>query len=181
MHIRNNYRMSTRTEKVVFFGIYICLAMIFSYVEAVIPIPMVIPGFKLGLANIVVLLAWETYGFSCAVLTDIIRIFITGYMFGSAVSLIFSLSGGLLSLLMMCFIKKLRIFSIYGVSITGGVFHNAGQLIAAGCVFKTAGFIYLLPAYTIAGVATGLVIGILSDIIIKRTSVYMSGVKGGNE
>lgn len=156
--------MSKRIAKV---GIFVALAMIFSYIEAIVPFNFGIPGVKLGIANIVVVTSLYQLSIKETVGISVIRIFLMGVLFGNGLSLIYSLAGGLLSLFGMIFFSKIKIFSVMGVSVIGGVLHNMGQLIAAAIILKSISLTYYLPVLLVAGVVTGLIIGLLSDRIIK--------------
>ena len=107
------------------------LSLIFSYVEALFPLSLAVPGIKLGLANIVVVLALYTAGKRTAFLVNLLRILLAGLLFGNAFSILYSLAGGLLSFAAMCLLKRTGWFSILGISMAGGVFHNLGQLTVA--------------------------------------------------
>ena len=120
-----------RTKKLALSAILAALAMILSYVEAMVPMPVPIPGIKLGLANLVILLAIYRLGFKYALAINCIRIFVTGLLFTGAFGILYSLAGGLLSLLVMYLLYRTGIFSMVGVSMAGGVAHNLGQLLTA--------------------------------------------------
>ena len=149
-------------------GLFTALAMIFGYVEAILPISVGIPGVKLGLANIVVLFALYYLKPSEAFLINIVRIILVSFMFGNLSVMLYSLAGGVLSFCAMLLFKKSGKFSVYGVSVAGGVFHNVGQLLVAMLVLETMSLVYYGPVLLISGVVTGLVIGIVSSEVIKR-------------
>lgn len=150
------------------YGMLIALAFIFSYLEAIIPLPIPIPGVKLGLANLVTIVGLYTVGISGTVVVSLIRIVLVGVTFGNLFSMVYSLAGGALSLLLMVLCKKKQWFSQIGVSILGGIGHNVGQLIIASFVVQTAGVFYYLPALLTAGVAAGAVIGLLGGMVTER-------------
>ena len=103
-----------------------------------------------------------------AYLLSVVRVLLAGFIFGNYFSIIYSLAGGILSLTIMAFMKKKGGFSIMGVSIAGGVFHNIGQLAVAMLVVETFSVIYYVPVLLIAGMLTGLLIGIVSNEMLKR-------------
>lgn len=148
-------------------GIFVALAMVFSYIEVLIPFHFGIPGVKLGIANIVVVTALYQLGAKEAFMISLVRIVLMGILFGNGVSLIYSLAGGILSLGVMLICKKTNMFSVMGVSMAGGVFHNIGQLLAAAFVIKNTGVFYYLAVLGIAGLVTGFLIGFLSRNIIS--------------
>lgn len=155
-------------SKVAYFGVFTALALIFSYVETLIPIQFGIPGVKLGLANLIIVIALYRMKLSEAYLLSIVRVLLAGFIFGNYFSIIYSLAGGLLSLTVMALLRKKGGFSVIGVSIAGGVFHNIGQLIIASVIVETFSVMYYVPVLLIAGLVTGLLIGIASDGMLKR-------------
>ena len=144
----------------------IALAMIFSYVETMIPINFGIPGVKLGLANLVIVAAIYLFGGRQAFLISIVRIFLSGFMFGNLASIMYSLAGGLLSLAVMLLLKKTDKLSILAVSVMGGICHNIGQLIVAMLVVENLKLIFYVPVLLISGFLTGLLIGIVCRVIL---------------
>lgn len=155
-------------SKVAYFGVFTTLALIFSYVETLIPIQFGIPGVKLGLANLIIVIALYRMKLSEAYLLSIVRVLLAGFIFGNYFSIIYSLAGGLLSLTVMALLRKKGGFSVIGVSIAGGVFHNIGQLIIASVIVETFSVMYYVLVLLIAGLVTGLLIGIASDGMLKR-------------
>ena len=152
-------------KKLSYLGLFAAVAIIFGYVESLIPFFAGIPGMKLGLANLAVLFILEKYTWKEAVLVSVVRI---GFMFGNLFSILYSLAGAALSLAVMTFMKNKSGFSILGISVAGGVSHNIGQLIIAGLITMTSGLIYYAPALLISGVITGLLIGTLTNEVLKR-------------
>ena len=112
-------KKDNRIRKTAFMGLFLALAMICSYIETLIPFSVGIPGIKLGLANIVVVLMLYSVGTKEALLVSLLRIVLVGILFGNAFSILYSLSGGILSLLVMFLMKKTDKFSCVSVSITG--------------------------------------------------------------
>ena len=156
-------------NKVAVFGVFTSLALILSYVELLIPINFGIPGMKLGLANLLVVILLYKGCPRDALLLSVIRILLSGLIFGNMFSIFYSLGGGLLSLAVMVFLKKTGQFTVAGISIGGGASHNVGQLLVAMFVVQAYQVGYYLPVLLIAGVITGAVIGILSAEVLKRT------------
>lgn len=147
---------------------FTALSLIFSYIETLIPIHFGVPGIKLGLANLIVVIVLYKWGAKQALLISVLRILLSGFMFGNMFSIVYSLAGGLLSLFFMNVLKKKNSFSIIGVSLAGGVTHNLGQLIVAMLVVESykAGFYF--PVLMLSGMLTGFLIGVLSTEILKR-------------
>lgn len=155
-------------SRVAYFGVFTALALIFSYVETLIPFNFGIPGVKLGLANLIIVIALYKMKLTDVYLLSIARVLLNGFIFGNYFSIIYSLAGGLLSLSMMALLKKQGGFSILGISMAGGVMHNVGQLIIAMIIVETFSVIYYVPVLLISGLITGLVIGIASGEMLKR-------------
>ncbi len=157
-----------KSIKIAIYGLLVALAFILSYIESLFPLAIGIPGIKLGLANLVVIVAIYKLGVKEAFTLSIIRIILVGFTFGSPSSMMFSLVGGLLSWLLMVIFQKSKLFSMVGVSIIGGIAHNIGQIIVSILVLENINIIYYLPFLLVSGVITGGLIGILAAIIIKR-------------
>lgn len=141
-----------------YFGVFTALALIFSYVESLIPFHIGIPGAKLGLANLVIVIVLYKMNVKSAYLLSVTRVVLSGFIFGSMFGILYSLAGGLLSLTVMAVMRRTQGFSVIGVSIAGGVFHNIGQLIVAMIVVESYSASYYLPALLITGLITGLMI-----------------------
>lgn len=154
--------------KVAYFGVFTALALIFSYVESLIPIHLGIPGVKLGLANLIIVIALYKMNIKETFLLSIARIVLAGFMFGNLFAILYSLAGGMLSLGVMCILKHTEKFSVFGISMAGGVFHNVGQLIMASIVLESVSIGYYFPVLLISGLITGFVIGVVSNEMIKR-------------
>ena len=155
-------------KKIAYLGLITAVAVIFGYVESLIPFFAGVPGMKLGLANLAVLFVLEKYTWKEAALVSVLRILIIGFMFGNLFSILYSLAGATLSLTVMTLLKKKSDFSILGISVAGGVSHNIGQLIIAMMVAMSSSIIYYAPVLLISGVITGLLIGILTREVLKR-------------
>lgn len=155
-------------NRAAYFGVFTALALIFSYVEALIPFSFGIPGVKLGLANLVIVIALYKIKFGEVLLLSVTRVVLAGFMFGNYFSIVYSLAGGLLSLAVMALLKKDGGFGVLGVSMAGGVSHNVGQLAVAMLVVETFSVIYYLPVLLAAGAITGFFIGLLSGQILQR-------------
>lgn len=151
-----------RNKKIANMAMLVVLAMIFSYVESLIPINFGVPGMKLGIANLVTVTGIYFLALPEILLVVVMRVLLIGFMFGNGMSIIYSLAGGILSVLVMTLLKKAKGFSEVGVSIAGGIAHNIGQLIVEAIVVENMKLVYYLPALLIAGTITGCLIGMLS-------------------
>ncbi len=155
-------------KKTAFCGLVLALALIAGYVESLLPVPIAIPGIKLGAANSVILILLYKAGAKEAFIVSITRVLLSGFLFGSMSSILYSLSGAILSLLVMIWLKKMDFLSVSGVSMAGGVMHNIGQLLMAWLVLETGAIWYYLPVLLISGCVTGFLIGILTEEMKKR-------------
>lgn len=155
-------------NRVAYFGVFTALALIFSYVESLIPIQLGIPGVKLGLANLIIVIALYKMRLSEVFLLSIVRILLSGFLFGNYFSILYSLAGGVLSLAVMALLKKAGDFSVMGISMAGGVSHNVGQLVVAMLVVETFSVGYYLPVLLVAGLVTGFLIGVAAGEMLKR-------------
>lgn len=144
------------------------LALICSYVESLIPFYFGIPGVKLGLTNIVIVLLLYTVGTKEALAVSVLRIVLAGFLFGNMFSILYSLAGGLLSFLVMWILKRCNKFGVLPISVSGGIFHNLGQLVVAAFVVENYNIFYYMPVLLIAGIVTGLLIGVAAQEIMIR-------------
>ena len=155
-------------RKIAFLGLFVALAFVLSYIEFMLPLNIGIPGAKIGLANLVIMVALYTLGEKNAIALSIIRVVLVGLTFGNLSMMLYSLAGAALSLFVMLIAKKLNKFSMVGVSILGGVFHNVGQIIVAMLVLETRSLMYYLPFLIVIGTITGVLIGIIANLITVR-------------
>ena len=142
--------------------------MILSFVESLIPPLVAVPGVKIGLANIVTVFLLYTLGWRAAGCVSLIRVLLSALLFGNVQSLIFALSGAVLSFIVMVVVKKLLPFGKVGVSVLGAVAHNAGQVAAAVIVMETAALAYYFIPLVISGTVAGVFVGILAAILTIR-------------
>lgn len=157
-----------KIRKIAFLGLSVTLAMILSFVESQIPVFTTVPGMKVGLPNLVMVFLLYRAGWKETVIVSLIRAFLVALLFGNLQSLIFSISGAVLSLTGMILLKKTGLFSPIAVSVTGGVLHNVGQIIAACLWTGTVQIAYYLPALLVSGVCAGIAIGLIAGFLLKR-------------
>ncbi len=157
-----------RSSRAAALGVVTALALIFSYIEFLVPLPIAIPGIKLGLANIVVLVCLYALGPRYAFFVNVTRIALAALLFGSLFSALYALAGGLVSFAAMALLRRTHLFSPAGVSMAGGVFHNLAQLSVASLLVESAQVFYYFPVLLFAGLATGIGIGILGTLILRR-------------
>lgn len=156
-----------QNKKLVTSALFVTTALMLSYIESLFPFFFGVPGMKLGLANLAVVIALYYYGWREALTVNALRILLAGILFGNLFSVTFSFCGALVSFFAMVFAKR-RGFSLYGVSMVGGVAHNIGQLLAAAFIVKTFRVGYYAPVLLAAGLVTGLLNGILGRELLRR-------------
>ncbi|MCD6321945.1 MAG: Gx transporter family protein [Clostridiales bacterium] len=163
------------TRKIALSGIFISMALVLSFFEGLIPMSIGVPGVKLGLANIVALTALFVLGPVYAVLIQIGRVILSALLFGNLAGLLYSLSGGLLSILAMVLLYKVKkpLFGIVAISVLGAVFHNIGQITAASLIVQDLRISYYLPILMLFGVAAGIFVGFTCKYLIKG----LNGIK----
>jgi heptaprenyl diphosphate synthase len=160
--------MRNNTRRLTALALPISFALILSFIESRIPAFVAIPGVKVGLANIAVIFTLYKFGIKEAVTVSVIRVLLVSLLFGSPVSLIYSISGAVLSLLSMILLKKLTPLTEVSISVSGGVMHNVGQIAAASFMLSTNVVTYYLPFLILSGTIAGIAVGITSAILIKR-------------
>ncbi len=161
-----------KASKVAFYGILIALAMALSYLEAQIPpIAGGIPGIKLGLTNVVVLFALYKMGYKSAILVNVLRILLVGFMFSNGYSIIYSMAGGLLSGLVMILLKRFTKLAMVTVSIAGGLAHNVGQILVAMVMLQTQAIAWYLIILWFSGIVSGVLVGLLGAELTKRVKL----------
>lgn len=159
--------------KTAYMGLFLALAILMGYVEAIIPVQMPVPGMKLGLPNLVIAGILYIYSWKEALVISALRVIIIGFLFGNMFSIVYGLPGAVLSLLVMAGLKKTRRFSIIGVSAAGGVMHNAAQTFMAFLIVKGFPVRWYLPLLMLAGLAAGTLIGMADAVIVPR--IYPEG------
>lgn len=163
-----------KNKRIAFLGLFVALAFVLSYIEFMLPLSIGIPGAKIGIANLAVMVTLYTVGEKNAIALSIIRVVLVGLTFGNISMMMYSLAGAALSLFAMLIAKRIGKLSMTGVSVLGGVFHNVGQIIVAMLVLETKSLFYYLPFLIIVGTITGVVIGIVSSLITARVKKVLS-------
>jgi len=158
-----------KSKTIAFIGVCIALALVLSYIEAILPpVLPAVPGVKMGLPNIIIVFLLYRRGPAFAAMVSLLRILLVSLLFGNAMALMYSLAGGVLSLLVMILLRRLRVLSTVGVSVAGGVAHNVGQILMAMLLLETAELGYYLAVLTVTGTVAGIVIGLCGSLLIKR-------------
>ena len=168
-----NVSTHVSARRVALTGLLAALALIFSYVEALVPFNAGVPGIKLGLANLVPLIILYRLDARYAFAANLIRVFLAGLLFSGMFAALYSLAGSVTSFLVMYLLKKTNLFSVIGVSTAGGVFHNIGQLCVAILAVSGPQLIHYLPVLIISGMAAGIIVGIGGTILLDRIPVKL--------
>ena len=158
-------RISTAT--IAHIALLTSLALIFSYVEAIIPYNPGIPGIKLGIANIVVIVALYKYSWQEAACINALRVVIAGLLFNGMFGMLYALAGALVSFVIILILKKTGKFSVIGVSMAGGVFHNLGQLLVAAALIEDVRIFFYFPVLLFSGIVCGIAIGVAGTLILR--------------
>lgn len=158
-------------KKIAVTALFTSFALILSYIETFFPV-IGIPGVKLGLANLMIVISLYLLGTKEALMINCVRIILVGFMFGNLFSIVYSLAGAAFSFIVMVTAKKMKM-TIVTVGILGGVFHNIGQIIVAGFVVETYSVFSYIPVLMISGIVTGTVIGVLCLMIENRVGKYV--------
>ncbi|MDD6327035.1 MAG: Gx transporter family protein [Lachnospiraceae bacterium] len=148
-------------------GVLMALALVLSYLETLVPIHFVVPGVKLGLANIVTIIALVRLGIGRAIIISVGRILLSGVLFGNPLVIVYSLAGAALSMLVMVVMRKFSIFSVTGVSVGGAIAHNFGQLLVAALIMENVKLMYYMAILSVTGVIAGCAIGLLTSYLLK--------------
>ncbi len=156
---------SSGARKITAMGLLLTFALMLSYIESILPIDFGIPGVKLGLANLSVVLALYLFGVKEALTLNLVRVLLAGFLFGNLSMIFYSMAGALCSFTAMLLCKKSGRFSITGVSMAGGVFHNIGQAMVAIWAVDALSIVYYVPALLIAGAVAGVLNGLLAAVM----------------
>lgn len=160
--------MQSHAKSVAYIGIFSCFGIICGYIEMLIPFSIGIPGIKLGLSNIVSMIALYLFGGTVAFFVTIIRILVSQLLFGTIYSFCYSICGGLIALLGMRLLYKRESVSCIGTSVAGAFLHNVGQLFTALFFLREIRILYYFIILTIAALFCGMITGVLSLLILRR-------------
>lgn len=157
-----------KTRQITELGLLLALSLVLAYLESLLPVMVAVPGVKLGLANIITMLVLYRGGGKPAFFFMALRVVMAGFLFSGVSGIIYSFAGGMCCVAVMCLTKRLPFFSVVGVSITGALAHNLGQILIAWFVMKNAHILYYFPVLAISGMLSGIVIGMAGGMIITR-------------
>ena len=156
------------SQRGAYMGSGLALALILGYVETLIPFDFAVPGVKLGLSNLVIVITLFAFGWKEALTIDILKVLLSGLLFGNSAMMLYSMTGALLSFSVMTLFWRIDRFSPMGISISGGVAHNLGQLMIAMVMMHTAGIVSYLPILVISGAVTGALLGTVAAAVLHR-------------
>ena len=156
-----------KTKRLVLLAMLTAVAMILSYVESLLP-SVGIPGVKMGLANIAVIFALFRFGWKEAAALSLVRVVLVSLLFGSVGAMLYSLAGAVLSLAVMALLRRIDRFSTVGISVAGGVAHNAGQILMVMLILQTKQLLGYLPVLAVSGIAGGVLTGLAAALLIRR-------------
>ena len=160
--------MALKEKNVALYGLLLAMALVLSWLEALVPLSFAVPGIKLGLPNVAVVFALYRLGWRNAALLSVLRVLLVSLLFGNVLALAYSAAGAVLSLAVMGALRASGKFGITAVSVSGAVAHNIGQIAVAAAVLETARLVWYLPALLVSGTAAGICIGLLSALLVKR-------------
>jgi len=161
--------MIDRSKRVALLGICTTLALVLAYVEILLgPLFPSLPGIKMGLPNVVIIFLLYRRSAASALTVSILRVIWVGILFGNAMAFIYSVAGAILSFSVMVLLKKTKLLSPVGVSVAGGVTHNAGQILTAMVLLDTAELGYYLAVLTVTGTVAGVLVGLCGSVLINK-------------
>ncbi len=155
-------------KRVAFLGVFTALGLILGWLESLLPVFPFAPGIKIGLANIITLLVLYRFSWKEAASVNLLRIGLSSVLFGNISVFLYSLSGTVLSLVIMGLLKKTDKFSVVGVSVSGGVMHNIGQILMAALLMENRIILYYIPILVVSGVVAGVLTGLTGAVLHKH-------------
>lgn len=166
-------RHQIRIKTVTLLSCFTALAMVLSYLEFLLPpVYATVPGIKMGLCNIVIIFVLYRFSLAHAAAVSAVRLVLSALLFGTALTFVYSLSGAVFSLIVMALFKKSNRFTMVGVSIAGGVIHNLAQTVTAMLLLNTRQIGYYMIFLTVAGVISGMLVGLSGAFLVKRTQKF---------
>ena len=156
------------TKRITYTGMFVAIAMVFSYLESMIPVNIAVPGIKLGLANMVTIVVMYRLRISDAWIVSLVRVVLSSLLFGNMTVMVYSMVGAVLALLVMTLCRKKDLFGLLGTSILGGVNHNAGQIAMAALLMKSGNIMLYMPVLCISGTIAGVCIGLAGAVLVRK-------------
>lgn len=159
-----------KTRKITLIAILTAIGVVISIIESYFTfLGSIVPGLKLGLANIVIIYTLYKFDFKTAISVSLVRVFIVSLVrTGFGINFLFSLSGALFSIIAMWLFKKTKL-SVIGVSVIGSVFHSIGQVVIGILCLNNYNVIYYLPYLLIFSIPTGIIVGLIAKKLLAST------------
>lgn len=158
-----------KTFRIIVLGLFVAQSLVLYIIEGMLPVPFIAPGAKLGLANLITVIALYALKSKKDVALILgVRLILAAALGGGINAFWYSLAGAVLSFSAMAILMRTGKFSLIGVSAAGGIFHNLGQVIVASLVVVNAKVMLYLPILSVAGVGTGILIGITALFALRH-------------
>lgn len=170
-----------KTSRMIYISLLVAQALVLYIFERAIPVPFITPGAKLGLANLVIVISLYTlHSYKDTFLVVFLRLLLATFFGGNISTFLYSVAGAILSFIAMVIVKTIGKdkVSIIGVSVSGAVFHNIGQLLVSSFMVKNIGVMLYLPALCVAGIGTGIFVGISANYVVTHLKKlpYFKGI-----
>jgi heptaprenyl diphosphate synthase len=166
--MKKKYSNRERTRRIALCGLLIAMMLVLGFVESRIPINAGIPGIKLGLSNGVLIFAVYMLDIPTAWLLMVLKVMLSGLLFGGFNTIMYALAGGVLSMLAMTLLSKVRGMHPITVSMVGGVMHNVGQVALAMILLHTQQLLYYMAVLILVGLICGALTGIVASSVMKH-------------
>ena len=159
-----------KIKKMIFMAILTAESLLLFLIESLIPMPFAVPGAKIGLSNIITVISLYMFGFKDSLIIICLKVILSSFFSGTLSTFLFSICGGLLSLIAMYTVKRAggKNISIIGVSVTGSVFHNLAQITVASIIIKSTSIFAYTPYLLIAALAAGIFVGLVSLYLLNH-------------
>lgn len=157
-----------KTNRIALSGLLVALMLVLGYVESLLPVAAGIPGIKLGLSNGVLIFALSMLGIPTAFVLMILKVLLSGLMFGGVSAMMYAFAGGLLSMIFMALLSRIKGVHIIVVSMVGGLMHNVGQVVLAMIMLSTPKLLYYMVILMIVGLGCGALTGVCADSVLKH-------------
>ena len=160
--------MSNAAKKAAYYGMFVALCVLVGWLERLVPLPLPVPGIRLGLANSAVLVLFYRDGAKAAITVNAVRIILVNLLFGGISGFVYAALGATLSMCATALLYRRKFIGMTGVSVIGALLHNVGQLCAACLMTRSAAPLTYTPWLAIAAVVTGSAVGLLAALLIRR-------------
>ena len=157
-----------KTQRIALSGLLVALMLVLGYVESLIPVAAGIPGIKLGLSNGVLIFAIYMLGIPTAFVLMVLKVVLSGLMFGGVSAMMYAFAGGLLSMIFMSVLSRIKGVHVTVVSMIGGVMHNVGQVGLAMVMLSTPKLMYYMAILMVVGLGCGALTGVCADSVMKH-------------